>query len=234
MAEHSMFFDSAVSDPRKYTSADFSEFFSLFYSNGVMMATNSDGLKVTAVQNALSVSVASGAAMINGHAYINDAPLTIALSAAHAHYARIDRIVLRLDLSLGERSIKAAVVAGTASATPSAPALTRTGTIYELSLAQVRVNANAVTIQSVTDERGDAAVCGISEGLYTLDLSEAQAEIEQLIEDLRDAGYVKQSDYELDVDQPVTTTSSPTGSSAQQASAWHSKPYLAHSPKEKH
>ena len=74
---------------------------------------------------------------------------------------RIDRIILRLDLTA--RTIAAVKLIGAAGASPSAPALTRSSTVYELSLAQVLVQAGAaaITADDITDERADDDVCGL-------------------------------------------------------------------------
>ncbi len=78
---------------------------------------------------------------------------------------RIDRVVLRLDTSLQTRRIAIATLAGEPAAVPVAPELTRSGNIYELSLAQVRIGANVLSISAadITDERGDAELCGVVE-----------------------------------------------------------------------
>jgi len=60
------------------------------------------------------------------------------------------------------------VKTGTAAPEPAAPALTRTAETWELSLAQVRVEAGATSILSakITDERGSASLCGIASPAY--------------------------------------------------------------------
>jgi hypothetical protein len=55
------------------------------------------------------------------------------------------------------------ILQGTEADAPQAPALTRSGRIYEISLAQIRINVSAsvITDGQITDERTDADVCGI-------------------------------------------------------------------------
>jgi hypothetical protein len=105
--------------------------------------------------------------MIRGRFCENDAALTLSVPAAHATYPRIDRVVVRLNASPG-RTIDIVVKAGTAAPEPAAPALTRTAEIWELSLAQVRVEAGATSILSakITDERGSASLCGVAAPVY--------------------------------------------------------------------
>lgn len=184
MAESSMFFDSTVDDRRRYSSAAFAKFMRLFYSDGVVMNGDSS-LMVRKSEENLLVTVDTGSAVIRGYTYFNeDEPLTLAIPPAHASLARIDRVVLRLDLTLGGRSITASVLQGTPSSSPVPPELTRTENVWELSLAQLRIPASAVAVQTVTDERYQEEVCGIAEGLYTLDATEFQQQAEDILENL--------------------------------------------------
>jgi hypothetical protein len=111
-------------------------------------------LQVFADSTGMQVKVQPGAAGIRGFYYDSDAILTKSIAAANATNPRIDRVVLRLDAPLN--TISVAVVQGTPAASPAVPSLTQTdGGVWELPLAQVRVNAAVSTIQSsnVTDER---------------------------------------------------------------------------------
>lgn len=160
MAEWSSFFNSYDGD-RKYTAAEFVEYFTSFIGNGVF--NGGTDLKVNAA-GGMDVSVAVGKGWINGYYYINrDAPKTLTISAAHATMPRIDRVVLRLDLSRNSRYIRALVKTGTAAGSPIAPTLQRDSAIWELSLATVRVNAGATVISqsNITDTRLNASQCGV-------------------------------------------------------------------------
>jgi hypothetical protein len=116
---------------------------------------------------AMTVLVGTGTAMIRGRFCENDAALTLPVPAAHATYPRIDRVVVRLNASPG-RAIDIVVKPGTPAPTPAAPALIRTAETWELSLAQVRVEAGATSILSakITDERGSASLCGVAAPVY--------------------------------------------------------------------
>lgn len=120
-------------------------------------------LKVTASGKDMNVSVNLGYCWINGYMYsVYDTPLVLPIEQATTQ-DRIDRIVLRLDVSTPVRAIRAIVLQGLPAATPQAPAIVRSGDIYDLSLAQVLVKANTSTIQphQITDERLNTQVCGI-------------------------------------------------------------------------
>jgi len=118
------------------------------------------------VPAAMSVDVGTGMALVQGRYYINDAALTLAVEAADPSYPRIDRVVVRADLVV--RTVHAVVKKGTAAASPVPPTLTRTAEIWELSLAQVRVEAGATSIVAakITDERGNASLCGVAAPVY--------------------------------------------------------------------
>lgn len=171
MAERSLFFDSSATDRRKYNSADWSKFMQIFYSTGIV--SGGDFLRVIRAENALAVTVTPGCAIVEGRAYfLEGEALQLTVPAADPSYARLDRVVLRLDLSTDVRAVHVKVVAGIPGAAPSPPALVRNDNIYDLALAQFRVAPGALAVDAVTDERYDAELCGICQGLYTLDMSD--------------------------------------------------------------
>jgi hypothetical protein len=108
---------------------------------------------------AMGVRVNTGKAFIQGYyleVYASQEALSIA--AADPTNARIDRVVARRDL--GNRQAVLAVLTGTPSGSPVAPALTQNPTgVWEIPLAQVLVPAAAATIvnANITDERGARA-----------------------------------------------------------------------------
>jgi hypothetical protein len=110
----------------------------------------------------LNVKVDTGWAFVHGFWYHNDSALTKSLGAADPTLDRIDRIVLRLD-STTNFKISCEVLAGTPAASPSPPSLTQTDAIYEISLAQVLVEATATSVNNskITDERSFAASKGV-------------------------------------------------------------------------
>lgn len=150
MAEHYRFFNSTEGDIREYQAADFAEYFSRFISDGVFSEGGSLGLKVT-TSGGLGVSVSPGYAFIKGYMYHNDSALSLTLDNADATLDRIDRIVLRFDEV--NRTINLAVKKGALASTPTAPSLTNTTALKELSLAQIRVRKGSSSIGSITDER---------------------------------------------------------------------------------
>lgn len=86
---------------------------------------------------------------------------TLALPLADPSLPRIDRIVMRYDA--GTRAASLQVLQGTASSTPTAPAISRTELIYDLCLAEITrpAGSTAVTTGQITDTRLDEALCGL-------------------------------------------------------------------------
>ncbi len=86
---------------------------------------------------------------------------TLTLPLADPSLPRIDRIVMRYDA--GARAASLQVLQGTASSTPTAPAISRTELIYDLCLAEITRPAGSTSISTgqITDTRLDEKLCGI-------------------------------------------------------------------------
>lgn len=86
---------------------------------------------------------------------------TLTMPLADPSLPRIDRIVMRYDA--GARAASLQVLQGTASSTPTAPAISRTELIYDLCLAEITLPAAAASITTgqITDTRLDEKLCGI-------------------------------------------------------------------------
>lgn len=174
MAEEYSFFNS-VSGDREYTAEQFTTYFKQFLTSGLYHKNNVPSLKVT-IASGLQTNLEAGSAYLEGYMYKNTDNLLLTHAAADATNPRIDRVVIRLDRTVGSRFVKAFVKAGTPASSPLPPALTRNNDIYEISLSQVRVNAGATTIASVKDERLDVAVAGLVSSLITVPTDEFEAE----------------------------------------------------------
>lgn len=144
---------------REYDSRDLTDYLKRFFTDGVFMEP-STALQVLAASSGLSVTMQAGAALINGCSIETDAAVSFAIGAAHASLPRIDRIIVRWNLH--DRLMEFTVKAGTPAENPQAPELSRTDSVYELSLARVYVPAAATSLtqEGITDERLDSTVCG--------------------------------------------------------------------------
>ncbi len=162
--EKSSFFNS-VGDDREYSAEDWAAYFASFIGNGIF-ASPSNNLQVITNED-MKVYVKAGKAWINGYFYWNNTDLSVTLATADGVLNRIDRIVIRWDLTA--RTITAAVKSSTLSATPTAPALQRDADRYELAIADVYVaaGATAITTENITDKRFDTTLCGVVAGVIS-------------------------------------------------------------------
>ena len=136
----------------------FAKYFNQFISNGVFPnpSTNMQVLANTGMQ----VKVSVGTCFINGYMGWVENAETFTIEESDIQ-ARIDRVVARLDFD--NRKIQCYVKKGTASGNPIAPALQRDYDMYEIGLADIRVNANVIEIkqENITDLRLNSELCGI-------------------------------------------------------------------------
>lgn len=166
--EKYLFFNSTQTDRRKHQASDIADYWQSFLRSGVITQDNDIALKVVAKTNR-KVGLNNGRALIFGHLYVQeDTELTI--PEPHATLNRIDRIVLRFDNTIENRYIKAFVIRGVASSTPTAPELTRNNEVHEISLAKINVTAGKSTVvqADIVDERLNEAVCGIASSLVSV------------------------------------------------------------------
>lgn len=159
-------FFNSVNNDRRYNSDQMSAYFKGLISRGVLQDYG-DGFRVSA-SSGLSVSIGTGRAFFaDGRWMENDAAVTLKLAAANVTSPRFDRIVLRKDSTAGVRACSLVIKTGTPAASPVPPSLTNADGIEEISLARIRINANATTITTanITDERPNNSVCGFVTGL---------------------------------------------------------------------
>lgn len=136
----------------------FAKYFSQFISNGVFPnpSTNMQVLADTGMQ----VKVSIGTCFINGYMGWVENAETFTIEESDTQ-TRIDRIVARLDFD--NREIQCYVKKGTAAGNPVAPELQRDYDMYEIGLADIRINANVIEIkqENITDLRLNSDLCGI-------------------------------------------------------------------------
>jgi len=104
----------------------------------------------------LNVTVGTGSALVRGRIHTQYTTLGVGIPAPDVTNPRIDLIVLRATVSgVDDGMTEIARLAGTPAATPVAPTVTQSATIWEIPLGQVRVNPGASTIVAgdITDVR---------------------------------------------------------------------------------
>lgn len=165
MAVVSGYFNSRNGD-RKYNAETMSKYFTGLVSRGVLQ--NYADKFVVKQSTGMSVIVPSGKAYFSDGKWIeNTTDYTVNIDASDVNLNRIDRIVLRKDLTVSGRIGSIEVKKGTPATQPVAPELTNTEDIEELSLATVTVNkmAEQITQAEITNTIPDTSVCGYVTGL---------------------------------------------------------------------
>ena len=127
--------------------------------------SSAEDFPVTAA-GGLTVTVGAGRGWVHpsrftGYSITKREADTLTLPLADPSLPRIDRIVMRYDA--GARAVSLQVLQGTASSTPTAPAISRTELIYDLCLAEITrpAGSTSITTGQITDTRLDEALCGI-------------------------------------------------------------------------
>lgn len=127
--------------------------------------SSAEDFPVTAA-GGLKVTVGAGRGWVHpsrftGYSITKREADTLAMPLADPSLPRIDRIVMRYDA--GARAASLQVLQGTASSTPTAPAISRTELIYDLCLAEITrpAGSTSITTGQIIDTRLDEALCGI-------------------------------------------------------------------------
>lgn len=127
--------------------------------------SSAEDFPVTAA-GGLKVTVGAGRGWVHpsrftGYSITKRESDTLTMPLADPSLPRIDRIVMRYDA--GARAASLQVLQGTASSTPTAPAISRTELIYDLCLAEIArpAGSTSITTGQIADTRLDEALCGI-------------------------------------------------------------------------
>ncbi|WP_404988092.1 hypothetical protein [Clostridium culturomicium] len=148
--EHSGFFNG----DQEYGQEEFNRYFDNIYESGLSVKDdNTMTLGVTS--EASTIKVDRGFAIVKGFYLYNDSIKSITVTS-DSNYDRIDRVVIRLNISNSKVTIE--MKKGIAGSKPQPPTLQRDSLIYELSLAQVYVPRSGTI--TLTDERYRNELCG--------------------------------------------------------------------------
>ena len=154
---------------------------------------------------AMAVTVSDGSGWLtdaagNGTHFWNDvfatsaALLQLPVETADGVLNRIDRVIVEWSTPNYTQLPEIKVLKGTSAVSPSAPVLTNSASLRQISLARVNVAAGTLAITSgmITDERFDASVCGIvtettevDTSMATAQFNEVLGEAQQLVNDLQ-------------------------------------------------
>lgn len=183
-------FYNAIDDDRVYDADSFSDWLKKFFTTGVFK----DELQVTA-SGGMGISVASGYCNINGKVMMFDTtPLTV--GTADSQYYRIDSVIVERNDTARDFILK--IVQGNVGTESSVTGVTpvRSGGIYQLVLARIKVKpgATAITQADITDTRANSSLCGIVAGTVTqMDFTQFQAQFDAYFEAFQTG---QQADFE--------------------------------------
>ena len=176
-------------------------------------------------QGGLSVQVSAGQAWVRparfkGRSIIMEQPTTLPLTAADAVRSRIDRVVLRYDAAAKKTSLQ--VLEGTPdSASPTAPAISRTELIYDLCLAEIKrpAGSTAVTAADIYDTRADETVCGVMrDGVHGIPTGTLVQQWKAVIESMRGGSFYTRAEVDALLKSLKSVDPFPVGSIFQTAS----------------
>ena len=144
---------------------------------GSMAVQISDGVGWLANDNA------DGVVFWNDEESSNGEKLTLTVDASDGALDRIDRVIVTWETTNYVALPTVSILKGTASRSPSAPALTNNSTQRQISLARIKIPAGTVSLSAsmITDERLDPSVCGIVTETIKIDTSTMQNQFEALL-----------------------------------------------------
>lgn len=151
---------------RTYTAEDLRKPYDVVFTDGIKPeadGTAGNSLKVTA-RGEMQIGVSAGHAKLGGAWFENAADYIITLDPAGATL-RYDAVIIRNDDSEEVRSPEIKVVSF--SSVPTLGNLTRSGDVYEVCIAYVRVAPLATSIVSsdIVDTREDGQLCNVMSGV---------------------------------------------------------------------
>ncbi|MGL5713673.1 MAG: hypothetical protein ACRCXT_24065 [Paraclostridium sp.] len=150
MAEYSGFFDG----DDLYGQDEFNRYFDNIYKSGISIDDNGN-MTFTCIINGDSLIIKKGFAILKGFYYYLDSDKTMQIDR-DINYTRIDRIVIKLDLSTKKVTLERKK--GIGSSSPVIPQLQRDNLVYEISLCKITVPKTGLI--TITDERFDTNLCG--------------------------------------------------------------------------
>lgn len=184
MAFQCGFFNSVNGD-RRYTAEQMNNPYKGIVSNGVLAKTDDSTSFQVQEKSGLNIVVKEGYGIFADKWAILDVDLQLTIPTPHVSYARIDSVIVRIDLREEIRNGSIEYVQGTPQENPVAPELIRTSSIIEYRLANITVKANAMAItQANIEDTRPSADCGfVTNLLQNSDISATYAQWQSQFEE---------------------------------------------------
>ena len=139
MTIKSGFFNSLNHD-RMYDADDMNAIFDGIITDGVF--GNIGDKFIVTPSSGMTINIGTGKARLHQIFVENDANLVLQVSQSDVLLNRIDVLVIRVDKTISGRRGDITILKGTPSQNPIAPTLSTDGQIWEMPIANIRVNAN--------------------------------------------------------------------------------------------
>ena len=153
--------------------------------NAAVAALDTPGMAVTVSDGVGWMSNGNGDGVVwwNDSEAVNTSKLQLSIDAADGVLNRIDRIIVEWKTTNYVDLPEIKVLKGSVSSTAKAPDLTNNGTVRQISLARITVNAGvtAITASMITDERLDTGVYGLVTDWVSVDTSMMHSQFEALL-----------------------------------------------------
>lgn len=171
-----------MEDDRLYEAERFREYYAKILSNGVCFSKyknyKEDSMKVV-LDGGMNIAVRAGIGFIAGADFENDSRKVFTIERPVSG-TRIDRVVVRLDLTLAVRETQLYIKEGNGE-TPAN--LQRDDNIFEICLAEVTARSSAnLETTDIVDKRLDENLCGLVNSLISVDGEELYEKFQEYID----------------------------------------------------
>lgn len=152
-----MGYNSSFFNGVEYDAGAVNNRFAALFSDGILVNGHIIGnaLAVT-LKTGMTLTVAPGRCQIYGALLeVTGSGEDLIVSEADSDNPRIDTVVVEYNLDTDINTARVAIVQGTPAASPEAPILSDTATLYQKPLADVLIPAGALTARTITDRRAE-------------------------------------------------------------------------------
>lgn len=152
-----MGYNSSFFNGVEYDAGAVNNRFAALFSDGILVDGHIIGnaLAVT-LKTGMTLTVAPGRCQLYGALLeVTGSGEDLVVSAADSDNPRIDTVVVEYNLDTDINTARVAIVQGTPAASPEAPILSDTATLYQKPLADVLIPAGALTAGAITDRRAE-------------------------------------------------------------------------------
>ena len=192
---------------RAVTSEVLRQIYKRYFTNGVFGISDSTCFQVSVATGGAGVSIAPGACQIQGATGYEENAVTLEITPNSSNLPRVDTVVARLNDNSDYRSIYFDILEGTPAATPAAPALTQSDSVWELGLCNISrpANSSVITNSNITDTRADSSRCGYVTAIQQLDTASLYQQFRAYIQEVQDALDAADATYNETAQNYLTT-----------------------------